>query len=104
MKPGCPNVYAGLALVTPGLPATAQWENVRTPRIPRLPDFGHIEIEITINDPKMYTKPWTVKENPHYVADTELMEYICNENEEDLSHLVGKQSWLMGKPGYWRWH
>ena len=56
----------------------------------RRPSFGSMEIEITIDDPKMYTKPWTVKENPHLLADTELIEYVCNENEKDLSHLVGK--------------
>ena len=54
------------------------------------PDFGHMEIEITIDDPKTYTKPWTVKENPHLLVDTELMEYICNENEKDRQHLVRK--------------
>jgi hypothetical protein len=56
----------------------------------RRPDFGHMEIEITIDDPKMYTKPWTIKENPHLLADTELIEYVCTENEQDLKHLVGK--------------
>jgi len=56
----------------------------------RRPTFGTLEIEITIDDPKMYTKPWTVKETPHLLADTELMESICNENEKDLNHLVGK--------------
>src|ERR1700749_3255623 len=56
----------------------------------RRPDFGHMEIEITIDDPKMYTKPWTIKENPHLLVDTELIEYVCNENEKDLKHLVGK--------------
>jgi hypothetical protein len=56
----------------------------------RRPDFGHLEIEITLDDPKMYTKPWTVKENPHLLVDTELIEYVCNENEKDLKHLVGK--------------
>jgi len=56
----------------------------------RRPDFGHMEIEITIDDPKMYTKPWTIKENPHLLTDTELIEYICNENEQDLKHLIGK--------------
>jgi hypothetical protein len=56
----------------------------------RRPDYGHMEIEITIDDPKMYTKPWTVKENPHLLTDTELIEYICNENEQDLKHLIGK--------------
>jgi hypothetical protein len=56
----------------------------------RRPDYGHLEIEITIDDPKMYTKPWTIKENPHLLVDTDLIEYVCTENEKDLKHLVGK--------------
>lgn len=56
----------------------------------RRPDFGHMEIEITIDDPKNYTKPWTVKENPHLLVDTDLIEYICNENEKDLKHFSAK--------------
>ncbi len=56
----------------------------------RRPDFGHMEIEITIDDPKMYSKPWTIRENPHLLVDTELIEYVCTENEKDLRHLVGK--------------
>jgi hypothetical protein len=56
----------------------------------RRPDYGHMEIEITIDDPKMYTKPWTIKENPHLLVDTDLIEYVCTENEKDLKHLVGK--------------
>lgn len=52
-------------------------------------DFGHIDLGVTIDDPKAYTKPWTV----NLVltrADTELIEYVCDENEKDVSHLVGK--------------
>jgi hypothetical protein len=56
----------------------------------RRPDFGHMEIEITIDDPRNYTKPWTVKENPHLLVDTDLIEYICNENEQDLKHFPSK--------------
>ena len=52
-------------------------------------DFGHIDAQITIDDPKAYTKPWSV--NLHFtLADTELIEYVCDENEKDLTHLVGK--------------
>ena len=51
-------------------------------------DFGHIDIEITIDDPKAYTKPWTVKEQAALMLDTELMEAVCNENERDLEHLT----------------
>jgi hypothetical protein len=53
-------------------------------------DFGHLEIQITIDDPKAYTKPWTVTEVLHLLPDTELLEYVCNENNKDLPHLVGK--------------
>jgi len=55
----------------------------------RHPDFGHLEIQYTIDDPKVYAKPWTIKQNLHLTPDTELLEYICNENEKDLKHMVG---------------
>ena len=54
------------------------------------PDFGHMNIEITIDDAKAYTKPWTVVLPLRYVADAEMIEYICSENNKDLDHLVGK--------------
>ncbi len=53
-------------------------------------DFGHMDILLTIDDPKAYTKPWTVKEDLRLIPDTELLEYICVENEKDYGHLVGK--------------
>jgi hypothetical protein len=56
----------------------------------RRPDFGHLEIEITVEDPKAYTKPWTVKINQRIMLDTNLIEFICNENEQSDAHLVGK--------------
>jgi hypothetical protein len=56
----------------------------------RRKDFGHMDIEITINDSKAYTKPWTVTLPVALMADGELIEYICNENNKDLEHLVGK--------------
>jgi len=43
-------------------------------------DFGHIDITITIDDPKAYTRPWTVVQPLLFQADDELIEYICNEN------------------------
>ena len=52
--------------------------------------YGNLEIEITIDDPKAYTKPWTVKFNQFIVLNRELLEYFCQENEKDLPHLVGK--------------
>ncbi len=53
-------------------------------------DFGHLEIQITIDDPKAYTRPWSVTENFNFMPDTELLENICNENEKDFRHLVGR--------------
>ncbi len=50
-------------------------------------DFGNLELSFTIDDPKMYTAPWTVQENPHLLADTELLEFNCNENERDVRHI-----------------
>ena len=52
-------------------------------------DFGHMDIDITIDDPKAYTKPWTVKEHVRLLPDMELMEAICNENNRSLEHLPG---------------
>jgi hypothetical protein len=56
----------------------------------RRKDFGHLEIEITIDDPKAYAKPWTVTEVAALQPDTELLEYICEENNRDVGHFVGK--------------
>jgi hypothetical protein len=52
-------------------------------------DFGHLSLEITIDDPKAYTKPWKVKESPRLLPDTELLESVC-ENNQDVEHMVGK--------------
>jgi hypothetical protein len=52
-------------------------------------DFGHLAIQITIDDPKAYTRPWTVNARFDLMPDTELIENIC-ENEKDTPHLVGK--------------
>jgi len=53
----------------------------------RRPDFGHLEIEVTIDDPKAYTKPWTVTVHQHIMVDTEIIEFVCQENEKDAPHL-----------------
>ena len=56
----------------------------------RRPDFGHLAIQVTIDDPKAYTKPWTVTVNQRIMVDTELIEFVCQENEKDAPHLSGK--------------
>jgi hypothetical protein len=52
-------------------------------------DFGNIDLQLTIDDPKAYIKPWTVAESLKFWPDTELLEYVCNENEQDRKHLPG---------------
>jgi hypothetical protein len=51
---------------------------------------GNLEIEITIDDSKAYTRPWTVTLHQILVPDTDLLEYYCQENEKDAPHAVGK--------------
>jgi hypothetical protein len=50
------------------------------------PDFGHLEIEVTVDDPKAYTKPWTVTLRQQFAPDTELIDEICAENEKFSKH------------------
>jgi hypothetical protein len=52
-------------------------------------DFGHIQVQVTYDDAETLTKPLTVSLGLNYAADTDLLEYVCNENEKDTSHLVG---------------
>jgi hypothetical protein len=52
--------------------------------------FGTLEIEITVDDSKAYTAPWTVTLHQPLVVDTEILDYICLENERDSRHFVGK--------------
>jgi hypothetical protein len=56
----------------------------------RRPNYGRLEIEITVDDPKAYTAPWTIKLNQTIVLNTDLMDYFCVENERDAPHMVGK--------------
>ena len=55
-------------------------------------DFGHMEIEITLNDPQLYARPWTVALRAELMADTELLESVCNESHHSLEHWVGTTS------------
>jgi len=56
----------------------------------RRPNFGTLEIDLTVDDPKAYTKPWTIHLTQALALNTELLDYICLENEKDSAHLVGK--------------
>jgi len=66
-------------------------EKLRVTEKFRRKDFGHLEIEITIDDPGAYTKPWTVTEGPTLLVDSELLEFVCSENEQDIKHMVTKK-------------
>jgi len=55
-------------------------------RIRRI-DFGHLDIEVTVDDPKAYTKPWTVTLRQQFAGDTELIDEICAEGEEFAKQL-----------------
>jgi len=48
----------------------------------RRPTYGHLQIDFTINDPKAYTKPWTVRVDQRLLPDQELIEFVCNENQQ----------------------
>ena len=56
----------------------------------RRPNFGTIEVGFTLDDPKAYTKPWTVTLKQSLIVDSELVDETCLENEKSLQHLVGK--------------
>jgi hypothetical protein len=53
----------------------------------RRPNFGTLEIAITVDDPKAYTRPWTVTVEQAIVVDTDLLDAMCLENEKDVPHL-----------------
>ena len=48
----------------------------------RRPIFGKLEIDVTLEDPKAYTKPFTVRINQRVMVDEELIEFVCNENQQ----------------------
>jgi len=54
------------------------------------PDFGTLQVAVTVDDPKAYTRPWTVVLKQTIVVDSDLLDSICLENEKDLHHLVGQ--------------
>ena len=56
----------------------------------RRPAYGRLEIEVTVNDPKAYIKPWTVRLDQSAVVDTELLDDNCVENEKSVQRMIGK--------------
>jgi len=64
-------------------------ESMRLTERYRRRDVGHLDVEITFDDPVVYTKPFTIKVTHLLQPDTDILEYFCNENEQDRAHLVG---------------
>jgi hypothetical protein len=52
--------------------------------------YGVLEIDVTIDDPKAYTKPFTVRVDQRIILDSEMIEFICAENEKSVVHMLGK--------------
>ncbi len=51
------------------------------------PDFGHLDITITVDDPRAYTEPWSVTMRQRIVIDAELIDEICLENEQFVERM-----------------
>jgi hypothetical protein len=87
-----------LVIQTTGFKEDGWLDNVGHPRSEamviterlRRRDFGHIDLEIRYEDPKYYTRPFTNKTTLHLIPDSDVIEFVCTENEKDLEHL-GKQ-------------
>lgn len=63
-------------------------EQLRVTEKFRRSDFGHMRVEVTYDDPKTMTKPLTIAVGVNYAADGDMLEYVCNEDEQDTQHLV----------------
>ena len=74
-------------LDTSGHPHT---EALRMTERYRRRDFGHLDLEVTLQDPAVYSRPWTVAVQAELAADTELLEYVCNENTPRPGALGGQ--------------
>jgi hypothetical protein len=77
----------GLWLDANGSPLT---EGARVTERFRRVTYGKLEIDLTVDDSKAYSAPWTVRLNQFIAPDTDLLDYICNENEKDVPHLIGR--------------
>jgi hypothetical protein len=72
--------------MTSGYPQRA-WAAKLTEKF-RRPTFGALDIEVTIDDSKAYTRPWTLTLHQSLMVDTELLEFLCLENERDVPHFA----------------
>jgi len=63
-------------------------EKMRITERYRRRDVGHLDVDITFDDPAVYTRPFTIKVTHLLQPDTDILEYFCNENEKDQVHLL----------------
>ncbi len=56
----------------------------------RRPNYGTLLVDVTVDDAKAYTKPWTVNLNLSIVLNTEMIDEICLENEKSMQHMPAK--------------
>jgi hypothetical protein len=61
-------------------------------------DVGHMEVQLTLDDPEIYARPWTVTVPLELVVDTEMLEYFCPENEKDRQRMDAKGPELLTTP------
>ncbi len=57
----------------------------------RRPDFGTLEIELSVDDPKVYTRPWTVSLTQTLALDMELIDEFCLENEKSYERMINSR-------------
>jgi hypothetical protein len=50
-------------------------------------DFGHMDLEVTLEDPTYYTRPFTLKTQLNLIPDSDVLEFVCRENEKDQAHI-----------------
>ena len=67
-------------------------EKLHTTERYRRPDYSHLDFEVVIDDPGAYTRPFTMYGHSPLMENAEIMEYICNENNQDVSHILGKDT------------
>ena len=67
-------------------------EGLRMTERYRRRDFGHLDLEVTLSDPAAYARAWTVAVTAELAADTELIEFVCNESGHGTEHWIGKAS------------
>jgi hypothetical protein len=61
-------------------------ERMRIEERYRRRDFGHIDVQVTFDDPAMYTRTFSIRYTLDFVPDSEIGEYVCTENEKDIAH------------------